>query len=53
MAQLSLAWLLHRSPVLLPIPGTSKVAHLEEKVAASELKLSPEDWAEVEAAAKS
>jgi aryl-alcohol dehydrogenase-like predicted oxidoreductase len=46
--QLSLAWLLHRSPVLLPIPGTSKVAHLEENVAAAELKLSAEEWAEVE-----
>jgi aryl-alcohol dehydrogenase-like predicted oxidoreductase len=49
--QLSLAWLLHRSPVLVPIPGTSKVAHLEENVAAAELKLTAEDWAEVEAAA--
>jgi aryl-alcohol dehydrogenase-like predicted oxidoreductase len=35
VAQLSLAWLLHRSPVLLPIPGTSKVAHLEENLAAA------------------
>jgi pyridoxine 4-dehydrogenase len=51
--QLSLAWLLHRSPVLLPIPGTSKVAHLEENVAAAQLRLSAEDWAEVEAATKS
>lgn len=51
VTQLSLAWLLHRSPVLLPIPGTSRVAHLNENVAASTLKLSPEDWAEVEAAA--
>jgi pyridoxine 4-dehydrogenase len=51
--QLSLAWLLQRSHVLLPIPGTSKVAHLEENVAAAELKLTTEDWAEVEAAAKS
>ncbi len=50
VSQLSLAWLLQRSPVLLPIPGTSKVAHLEENVAASELKLSAEEWAEVEAA---
>jgi aryl-alcohol dehydrogenase-like predicted oxidoreductase len=48
--QLSLAWLLHRSPVLLPIPGTSKVAHLEENVAAAQLKLSDEEWREVEAA---
>jgi aryl-alcohol dehydrogenase-like predicted oxidoreductase len=51
VAQLSLAWLLQRSPVLMPIPGTSKVAHLEENVAAAELKLSAEEWAEVEAAA--
>ena len=48
-AQLSIAWLLQRSPVMLPIPGTSKVAHLEENVAAGSLKLSPENWAEVEA----
>jgi aryl-alcohol dehydrogenase-like predicted oxidoreductase len=51
--QLSLAWLLQRSPVLLPIPGTSKVAHLEENVAAAELNLSAEKWAEAEVAAKS
>jgi pyridoxine 4-dehydrogenase len=50
-AQLSLAWLLQRSPVLLPIPGTSKIAHLEENVAAAELSLRPDEWAEVEAAA--
>lgn len=49
--QLSLAWLLHRSPVLLPIPGTSKVAHLEENIAAAQIKLSDEEWSEVEAAA--
>ncbi len=49
--QLSLAWLLQRSPVLLPIPGTSKVAHLEENVAAAQIKLSQEEWREVEAAA--
>jgi len=52
VSQLSLAWLLQRSPVLLPIPGTSKVAHLEENLAAAHLKLSAEDWAEVEAAAQ-
>ena len=52
VSQLSLAWLLQRSPVLLPIPGTSKVAHLEENIAAAHLKLSAEDWAEVEAAAQ-
>jgi len=39
-AQLALAWLLHRSPVMLPIPGTSKLAHLEENIAAATLKLS-------------
>jgi len=50
-AQLSLAWLLQRSPVILPIPGTSKVAHLEENVAAASLKLSAEETAELEAAA--
>jgi pyridoxine 4-dehydrogenase len=38
-SQLALAWLLWRSPVLLPIPGTSNVAHLEENVAASSIKL--------------
>jgi aryl-alcohol dehydrogenase-like predicted oxidoreductase len=50
-AQLSLAWLLQRSPVMLPIPGTSKVSHQEENVAASALKLSPNEWAELEKAA--
>lgn len=38
-SQLALAWLLQRSPVILPIPGTSRVAHLEENVAAAALKL--------------
>jgi pyridoxine 4-dehydrogenase len=49
--QLSLAWLLQRSPVLLPIPGTSKVAHLEENIAAAQFHLSPSEWHEVESAA--
>lgn len=40
--QVALAWLLARSPIMLPIPGTSRVAHLEENVAAAELTL-PED----------
>lgn len=53
VSQISLAWLLQRSPIMLPIPGTSKVAHLEENVAASSLKLAPEEWAEVEAATAS
>jgi aryl-alcohol dehydrogenase-like predicted oxidoreductase len=39
VAQLSLAWLLQRSPVMLPIPGTSKVAHLEENLAAAHVTL--------------
>jgi aryl-alcohol dehydrogenase-like predicted oxidoreductase len=38
-SQLALAWLLHRSPVMLPIPGTSKVNHLEENIAAAAIKL--------------
>jgi len=41
--QIALAWLLKRSPVMLPIPGTSKVAHLEENVAAVSIQLSDED----------
>ena len=40
VAQLSVAWLLHRSPVMLPIPGTSSVAHLEENMKAAEISLS-------------
>ena len=51
-AQLSLAWLLQRSPVMLPIPGTSKVAHLEENIAAANLNLPADEWAELEAAAQ-
>jgi len=51
VSQLALAWLLQRSPVLLPIPGTSKVAHLEENVGAAQITLKPEEWAEVEKAA--
>jgi aryl-alcohol dehydrogenase-like predicted oxidoreductase len=42
--QVALAWLLHRSPVMLPIPGTASVSHLEENVAAASLQLGPEDW---------
>ena len=52
VSQISLAWLLHRSPVILPIPGTSSVAHLEENVKAQDLQLSPEDWQKVEEAAQ-
>jgi len=42
-SQLALAWLLHRSPVMLPIPGTSKVKHLEENMAAAAITLSDAD----------
>src|SRR6202045_3908445 len=47
--QLALAWLLQRSPVMLPIPGTSSVAHLEENVAAAAVKLSPVEWKTIDA----
>ncbi|KOX06834.1 aldo/keto reductase [Micromonospora profundi] len=43
-AQLALAWLLRRSPVMLPIPGTSSVAHLEENVAAAEVQLTDDEF---------
>ena len=44
-SQVALAWVLRRSPVMLPIPGTGKVRHLEENVAAAGLTLSDEDFA--------
>jgi aryl-alcohol dehydrogenase-like predicted oxidoreductase len=50
-AQVALAWLLRRSPVMLPIPGTSSIAHLEENCAATEITLSDEDYAALTAAA--
>jgi aryl-alcohol dehydrogenase-like predicted oxidoreductase len=43
-SQIALAWVLKRSPVMLPIPGTSKVAHLEENVAAVNIELSDEEF---------
>ena len=49
-SQLALAWLLKRSPVMLPIPGTSKVAHLEENVAAAEITLSDDEFETLSAA---
>jgi pyridoxine 4-dehydrogenase len=52
VSQLSLAWLLHRSPVMLPIPGTTSVQHLEENVAAADVKLSDAEWKEIEDSAK-
>ena len=51
VAQLALAWLLHRSSVMLPIPGTSSVAHLEENVAAAALTLTPTEWQKIDALA--
>ncbi len=53
VSQLSIAWLLHHSPVILPIPGTSSVAHLEENIKAAKVSLSDAEWAEIEAAAQS
>ena len=44
-SQIALAWVLKRSPVMLPIPGTSKVAHLEQNVAAASITLSDDDFA--------
>ena len=49
--QVALAWLLERSPVMLPIPGTSSLAHLEENVAAAKLHLTPEEWKAIDAIA--
>jgi pyridoxine 4-dehydrogenase len=46
-AQVILAWLLAHSPVMLPIPGTGSVAHLEENVAAANVQLEPEDVREI------
>lgn len=51
-SQLALAWLLKRSPAVLPIPGTASVAHVEENVAAAEIKLSDDDFAKLSAAVK-
>jgi pyridoxine 4-dehydrogenase len=50
--QVALAWLLARSPVMLPIPGTSSVEHLEENVAAASLRLSQEEFEELSALAE-
>jgi pyridoxine 4-dehydrogenase len=51
VSQLALAWLLHHSPLMLPIPGTSSVTHLEENTAAAGIHLSDEEWAALEAEA--
>jgi pyridoxine 4-dehydrogenase len=52
VAQISLAWLLHHSPALIPIPGTSSVKHLEENMAAARLQLSAAEWKAIESAAE-
>jgi aryl-alcohol dehydrogenase-like predicted oxidoreductase len=52
-AQVALAWLLHRSPSMLPIPGTSRTEHLEENLGAAGLELSEDDEAALERAASS
>jgi aryl-alcohol dehydrogenase-like predicted oxidoreductase len=48
-SQVALAWTLKRSPVMLPIPGTSKVKHLEENTAAAALKLTDDDFRAIDA----
>lgn len=52
-SQVALAWILKRSPVMLPIPGTSKISHLEENVAAVSVELSDEDFAALDRAGRS
>ncbi len=51
VAQLALAWLLHHSPVVLPIPGTSSIPHLEENVGAANLSLTEDEWKVIDEAA--
>jgi aryl-alcohol dehydrogenase-like predicted oxidoreductase len=46
--QLALAWLLQKSPVVLPIPGTANIAHLEDNMAAAKIQLTAEEWKEIE-----
>ena len=48
---MALAWLLHTSPVVLPIPGTKSVEHLTENLGAAQLRLSAEDMARLDALA--
>ena len=50
-AQVALAWLLAKSPVMLPIPGTSSVAHVEENVAAAKITLTADQMARLDALA--
>jgi aryl-alcohol dehydrogenase-like predicted oxidoreductase len=51
-AQVALAWLLRRSPVLLPIPGTASIAHLEENIAAASIALDDEDYRRIDEASR-
>jgi pyridoxine 4-dehydrogenase len=51
-AQIALAWLLARSPVMLPIPGTSSVEHMEENLAATQIELSPAELEEIGGASR-
>jgi aryl-alcohol dehydrogenase-like predicted oxidoreductase len=51
-SQVALAWLLRRSPVMMPIPGTGSVKHLEENVASAEVRIDDATYAELEAASK-
>jgi pyridoxine 4-dehydrogenase len=48
-SQVALAWLLRKSPVMLPIPGTSSVTHLEENCAAADLELTEDEFAQIDA----
>jgi pyridoxine 4-dehydrogenase len=48
VVQLALAWLLQKSPVMLPIPGTANIAHLQENMAAAKLQLSVDEWKKIE-----
>ena len=49
-SQLALAWLLKRSPVMVPIPGTSKVSHLESNIAAAQIELTDAEFEAISAA---
>jgi aryl-alcohol dehydrogenase-like predicted oxidoreductase len=51
-AQVALAWVLERSPVMLPIPGTGRVSHLEENVAAASIELTEDDYRELDQAGR-
>jgi aryl-alcohol dehydrogenase-like predicted oxidoreductase len=51
-SQIALAWMLKRSPIMLPIPGTSQVSHLEENVAAAALRLTDEEFTSLDAAGR-